>query len=126
MRKALAFFVASLVVVLAIGCGGSSNPMVGTWKMEFSDDVKSKMPKDQKAEIVAVFNADNTFKVNVDVLGRKDEVTGTYELKDKDLTMKQKTENGKPNDETQKATMSDDMKSFTAPGMESMGKMVKQ
>ena len=112
--------------MFAIGCAKSGNPMVGTWKMEFSDDVKSKMPKDQKADIVAVFNEDKTFNVKVDVMGRKDDVSGTYELKDKELTMLQKMESGKPSNETQKATLSDDMKSFTAPGMESMGKMVKQ
>lgn len=125
MRKVLAFSLLSIVFVLAMGCG-ASNPMVGTWKMEFADDVKSKMPKDQNADIIAEFKADKTFVVKLDLLGRKDEVTGTYELKDKELTMHQKTEGGKPSDEVQKATMSDDMKSFTAPGMESMGKMVKQ
>ena len=126
MRKVLTFSLVSFVLLLGIGCGGSSNPMVGTWKMEFSEDVKAKMPKDQKAEIVAEFKDDKTFTVKVDLLGRKDDVSGTYELKDKELTMNQKMESGKPSSEVQKATMSDDMKSFTAPGMESMGKMVKQ
>lgn len=125
MRKALAFSLVTFVLLLAMACG-ASNPMVGTWKMVFSDDVKSKMPAGQSADIVAEFKADKTFVVKMDLLGRKDEVTGTYELKDKELTMHQKTEGGKPSDETQKATMADDMKSFTAPGMESMGKMVKQ
>ena len=114
------------LMLLAIACGKSSNPMVGTWKMEFSDAVQEKMPKDQKSDIVAEFKEDNTFTVKVDLLGRKDDVSGTYELKDKKLTMHQKMESGKPSNETQEATLSDDMKSFTAPGMESMGKMVKQ
>jgi hypothetical protein len=124
MRKLLAPFMISFVL-LAVGCG-SKDPMVGTWKMEFSDAVKSQMPKDQKAEIVAEFKGDKTFSVKLDMLGRKDEVSGTYELKDKELTMHQTMEGGKASNETQKATMSDDMKSFTAPGMEAMGKMVKQ
>ena len=126
MRKVLAFSLVTFVLLAAVGCGGSSNPMVGTWKMELSDEVKKKMPADQKVDIVAVFKDDKTFTVKVDVMGRKDDVSGTYELKDKELTMHQKMESGKPSNETQKATMSDDMKSFTAPGMESMGKMVKQ
>ena len=100
--------------------------MVGTWKMEFSDAVKEKMPKDQKAEIVAEFKDDKTFTVHVDVLGRKDDVSGTYELKGTELTMNQTMEGGKPSKDVQKANMSDDMKSFTAPGMADMGKMVKQ
>lgn len=126
MRKVLAFSLVTFVLLAAVGCGGSSNPMVGTWKMELSDEVKKKMPADQKVDIVAVFKDDKTFTVKVDVMGRKDDVSGTYELKDKELTMHQKMESGKPSNETQKATMSDDMKSFTAPGMEAMGKMVKQ
>jgi uncharacterized protein (TIGR03066 family) len=125
MHKLIASFVALLAVLMVVGCG-SSNPMVGTWKMEFAEAVKDKMPKDQNTDIVAEFKADNTFNVKIDLMGRKDEVSGTYELKDKTLTMHQKMEGGKPSDETQTATMSDDMKSFTAPGMESMGKMVKQ
>lgn len=126
MRKLLAFPFAFVILFVVAGCGGAGNPMVGIWKMEFSKEVQEKMPSDQKADIVAEFKADKTFNVKLDLLGRKDEVTGTYELKDKELTMHQKTEGGKPSDETQKATLSDDMKSFTAPGMESMGKMVKQ
>ena len=125
MRKFFAPILALFALLSAFGCG-SSNPMVGTWKMEFSPEVKDKMPKDQKADIVAEFKDDKTFNVKLDLLGRKDEVSGTYELKDKELTMNQTMESGKPSNETQKATMSDDMKSFTAPGMESMGKMVKQ
>lgn len=100
--------------------------MVGTWKMEFSDEVKQKMGTAENAEIVAEFKDDKTFSVKMDLMGRKDDVSGIYELKDKTLTMHQKMESGKPSEETQIATMADDMKSFTAPGMESMGKMVKQ
>ena len=100
--------------------------MVGTWKMELSDGMKEKMPAGQKLDIVAEFKEDNTFSVKLDAMGRKDEVSGTYELKGKELTMHQKMESGKPSDEKEKVTLSDDMKSFTAPGTESMGKMVKQ
>lgn len=125
MHKFVAFLLISLGALVMYGCG-SSDPMVGTWKMEFAEEVKSKMPKDQKADIVAEFKADKTFNVKLDLMGRKDEVSGTYELKEKTLTMHQTMEGGKPSNETQTATMSDDMKSFTAPGMETMGKMVKQ
>jgi len=100
--------------------------MVGTWKMVLADTVKDKMPKDQKVDVVAEFKEDKTFTVKLDVLGNKDEVAGTYELKDKTLTMNQTSEGGKPSKETSTATLSEDMKSFTAPGMEAMGKMVKQ
>lgn len=122
----MALSLVAFVLLLAVGCGKGGNPMVGTWKMEFSDDLKSKMPKDSKMDIVAEFKDDKTFTVKVDVMGRKDDVSGTYELKEKELTMNQKMESGKPSTEVQKATLSDDMKSFTAPGMESMGKMIKQ
>ena len=125
MRKVLAFSFLSFVLLLAVGCG-SSNPMVGTWKMEFSEDVKKQMPEGTVMDITAVFNDDKTFAVDVNAAGMKDKVSGTYELDGKDLTMNQTEENGQPSNEVQKATLSDDMKSFSAPGMEDMGKMVKQ
>ena len=84
------------------------------------------MPEGTAMDITAVFKDDKTFAVDVNAAGQKDKVAGTCELEGKELTMTQKTENGKPSSEVQKATLSEDMKSFTAPGMESMGKMVKQ
>ena len=125
MRKVLAFSIFSFVLLLVVGCG-SGNPMVGTWKMEFSEEIKKQMPEGSTMGITAVFKDDKTFSVDVDVMGQKDSVKGTYELEGKDLTMTQTEENGQPSSEVQKATLSDDMKSFTAPGMDSMGKMVKQ
>jgi uncharacterized protein (TIGR03066 family) len=126
MRNVLAISVMACALLFAFGCAKSSNPMVGTWKMELSDEMQKKMPSGQKVDIVAEFKEDNTFAVKVDAMGRKDDVSGTYELKGKALTMHQKMEGGKPSNETQEATLADDMKSFTAPGMEAMGKMVKQ
>lgn len=125
MRKYLASFLVSLALLVAVGCG-SSNPMVGTWKMELNEAAKKTMPANEKVDVVANFTADNKFSVKLDVMGRQDEVSGTYELKDKTLTMKQTMESGKPSSEISTATLSDDMKSFTAPGLDAMGKMVKQ
>jgi uncharacterized protein (TIGR03066 family) len=125
MRLFLASLIALFAIFFVVGCG-SSDPMVGTWKMELSEELKKNMPKDQKVDVVAEFKADKTFSVSMDMMGRKDTVSGTYELKDKTLTMKQTMESGKPSNETSTATLSDDMKSFSAPGTESMGKMVKQ
>lgn len=125
MRKVLGLSIVIFVLLWALGCG-SSNPMVGTWKMEFSEDVKKQMPEGTSMGITAVFKDDKTFTVAIDALGRKDQVKGTYELEGKELTMNQEEENGQPSSEVQKATLSDDMKSFAAPGMDSMGKMVKQ
>ena len=125
MRKVPAFWFLCIVLLLALGCS-SGNPMVGTWKMEFSEEVKKQMPEGTTMGITAVFKDDKTFTVNVDAMGQKDNVTGTYELEGKELTMTQEKENGQPSSEVQKATLSEDMKSFTAPGMDSMGKMVKQ
>ena len=94
--------------------------------MELSEGMKQKMPAGEKMDIVAEFKDDNTYTVKVDAMGRKDDVSGTYELKDKELTMHQKMESGKPSDETEKATLASDMKSFSIGGTGSMGKMVKQ
>jgi hypothetical protein len=125
MRKVLAFSILSFVLLLAVGCS-SGNPMVGTWKMEFSDEVKKQMPEGSSMGATAVFKDDNTFTVEVDTMGQKDSIAGTYQLEGKELTMTQTTENGQPSNEVDKATLSEDMKSFSAPGMEAMGKMVKQ
>ena len=125
MRKAFALSIASFAMFVAVGCG-STNPMVGTWKMEFSKEVKEQVPEGTAMGITAVFKDDKTFTVDIDAMGRKDQVKGTYELEGKELTMNQGEENGQPSSEVQKATLSDDMKSFAAPGMDSMGKMVKQ
>ncbi len=125
MRSTLVSLFLAGIVLLTAGCGGG-NPMVGTWKLVLNDDIKAKMPAGEKADVSVEFKADKTFVVLMDMRGRKEEISGTYELKDKTLTMHQKMEGGKPSDETQTATLSDDGKSFTAPGMDAMGKMVKQ
>ncbi len=116
-----------LLATLAIGCS-KPNPMVGNWKMQLSADALKGMPAGMTAPTgTANFTADGKFTVNMDVMGMKQTMDGTYELKDKALTMTPKNSNGKPStDKPETVTLADDMKSFDLPGSNGMGKMVKE
>lgn len=121
--KNLFALLALLCLFVVTGCG-SSNPMVGTWKLMLNEDVARVMPADQKPDVTVEFKGDNTFRVDMKMGERAQNVEGTYKLEGKTLTMHQTKEDGKPSDETETATLSDDMKSFEMPG--GMGKIVKQ
>jgi len=114
-----------LVLCSIIGCGGSSDPMVGTWKLQPNPEVQSKMPAGESFDATVEFKADKTFTVNMAIGSRKDELEGTYTLDGKTLTMTTTKEGGKPsNEKPETVTLSDDMKSFEMPG--GIGKIVKQ
>lgn len=123
IRKSL-LLVACFVWLLAlVGCGGgASDPMVGTWSLKLNEDMKKMMPKDAKEPTVtAEFKGDKTFEVKMNMDGKEQVVSGTYELKEKELTMKATMEDGKPsNDKPEVVTLSEDKKSFPLPGAGAM------
>lgn len=117
-------------LVALIGC--SSNPMVGTWKMEIPESAKT-MSGDATGEMV--FKGDNSFTMTMKgtAMGQPQNmvVEGTYKLTDKTLalTATKTTLNDKEmptsDNKAQEVTLSADMKSFTDSAM--MGaKFVKQ
>jgi hypothetical protein len=113
---------------MIIGCSGSSNPMVGTWKLQLEDSIAKMMPPGKKMEVTANFSGDNTFSMTMDAGDRVETVSGEYALNDKVLTLTPKMEGGKPSDDKpETVTLSDDMKTFPLPGGSgNIGKMVKQ
>lgn len=123
MKKLVVFAICSACLFMA-GCG-SSNPMVGTWKLELDGQAK-ELPEAMKPVATAEFKSDNTFNVNMTMGERKEELSGTYALDGKSLTMNVTMEGGKPSTEKETVTLSDDMKSFPLPGPSGMGNMVKQ
>lgn len=127
--KRIQILLAALAVALLLGCGGSSNPMVGTWQMEMSEEVLKLMPKGQKPPSMSItFADDGTFKGTAAFGDETSEITGEYKLEGKSLTLTPKTEDGKPsNDKPETVTLADDMKSFPIPGSGAgEGKMVKK
>src|SRR5688572_12061625 len=120
-RKSLSLLVCLAWMLTLIGCG-SSNPMVGTWSLKINDEMMKMMPKGTTPpKVTAEFKGDNTFEVKTNMDGKEQTVSGTYELKDKSLTMKQTMEDGKPSDDKpETVTLSADMKSFPLPGAGSM------
>jgi len=119
---------ALLGLMLVVGCG-AGNPVVGTWKLQMSDDVKKNIPAGTTPpSVTAEFKADNTFTITADFMGQKQSGSGTYTVEEKTLKLKTTMENGKaatnPREET--VTLSEDGKSFDLPGSGGMGKMVKQ
>lgn len=126
MTKTRVLLVVCLAWMLAlVGCGGG-NPMVGTWTLKLNDAIKNAPGGGDAPIATAEFKADNTFEVKTKMGGSEQTVSGTYELKDKELTMKTTKEDGKPSsDKPEVVTLSDDMKSFPVPGAAGMGSMVK-
>ena len=117
----------SLVALLA-GCK-KADPMVGKWKLQLDASVASKMPKGMTPPVVELeFKDGGAFTASVDLMGQKQSAEGTYKLDGKNLTLTTVTENGKPAKDTaaKTATLSDDMKSFDFPGMNGLGKLVKE
>jgi hypothetical protein len=115
---------ACFCLLVAGGCGGG-NSLVGKWRLEPSAEVKSSP---QGAPTVSLeFKEDNTFSMLLVWGARSDTMTGTYTLNGKTLTMTPNSEGGKEShDKPDVITLSDDMKSFPAPGAGGMGMMVKQ
>lgn len=132
----LKVLVPALLGLLVVGGCGSSNAMVGTWKMEITpevqkqiDEAKKVMPDMKLPEMTMTFKADNTVDATMTMGDTKNTASGTYSIDGKNLKVKMTTEDGKPskNSREETATLSDDMKSFTInPGMGQSVKMVKQ
>lgn len=123
MKKLLTFAVC-LVSLLLTGCG-ASDPMVGTWKLQL-DEKANALPAGMKPEATAEFKSDKTFSVTMKMGERTEDISGTYTVEGKSVTMAASMEGGKPSTEKQNVTLSDDMKSFPMPGAGELGKMVKQ
>jgi hypothetical protein len=126
-RNAFAMFIAGLLLALA-GC--SSNPMVGTWKLELSEEMKKNMPPGTKMpDIHMVFKADGTFEgASPSAVGAESKVKGKYKLEGTTLTMSDVEVDGKKEAEGKMETtiLSADKKSFDVPNSNGMAKMVKQ
>ncbi len=124
MKKLFVTLQFALFTLILIGCG-SSNPMVGTWKLQMDEAMTKSMPANMKPDVNVEFKADNTFAIKMKIGDRNDDMEGTYKLDGKTLVMTQTKEGGKPStDKPATATLSEDMKSFDMPG--GMGKVVKQ
>lgn len=126
--KRLIIGVALSALYLA-GCGSAaSSPMVGTWELQLSEKATKMMPPGSpKPNLTLEFKGDGTFEGSADMGGKKSTAGGTYKLEGKTLTMTTTKEDGKIHDgKPETATLSDDMKSFSMPGGEEMGKMVKK
>jgi hypothetical protein len=123
--KRILVAVATVAAFAIMGCG-SSNPMVGTWKLQMSDEMKKNMPAGAKADVTIVFKDNSTFEASTDMMGMKSSAKGTYKLEDKKLTMTATEVDGqKKTDKPETVTLSDDKKSFDVPGGMGM-KVVKQ
>jgi hypothetical protein len=119
---------AMLGLLFVVGCG-ASNPAVGTWKLQMSEDMKKNMPPGAaEPNVTAEFKADNTFSISADFMGQKKTGSGTYTVEEKTIKMKTTMEDGKAasNPKEESVTLSEDGKSFDLPGSGGMGKMVKQ
>ncbi len=124
---------ATFVAALICGCS-SGGPMVGTWKMELTDEMK-KMAEMAGGSIDGSmeFKGDGTFTGTMKMTSQgKTEtstVEGTYKVDGKNLTMTLTKMDGKDPSESDKkpetVTLADDMKSFSAPKVPGM-KFVKQ
>jgi uncharacterized protein (TIGR03066 family) len=114
----------AFLCLLLAGCKGDS-PLVGRWKLEPSAEARSSP---QGAPTVSLeFKEDGTFSMLLVSEGRSDTLTGQYKLEGKTLTMTPTSEGGKPSsDPPEVITMSEDMKSFPAPGASHMGNMVRE
>lgn len=119
----------SLLASMAlVGCG-STNPMVGTWKLQIDESALQQMPPGmKKPDLTLEFKADGTMTGSFVTESRESTMAGTYKLDGKTLTMKMTEEDGKPRADAKEdsVTLSDDMKSFEIPGAGAQGKMVKQ
>lgn len=102
--------------------------MVGTWKLQISDEAKKLMPASAEPTIVFDFKGDGKMTATIEGGGQKNSMEGTYTLVEKALTLTTTSENGKAPKSSTPVTvnLSDDMKSFEMPGMMGMGKLVKQ
>ena len=122
----LSIFVVFVFAVLA-GCGGGSNPMVGTWKMQVDESMTKGVPAADVPTMTMEFKADNTWEGKMHVGGKDQTAGGTYTIKDKHVVMKQTTEDGKPKTgKDEEFDLAEDMKSFPLPGSDGKGKVVKQ
>lgn len=124
MFKLKAMIPALLGLVLVAGCG-PGNPMVGTWKLEMSEEIK-KLSQGQPdaGNISMTFKDDNTVTMNSVGGGKTENATGTYTLAEKTLKIKMKPVAGTAIPEQEQTfTLSEDNKSFD---MSILGKMVKQ
>lgn len=110
-----------LLGLAIVGCG-PSNPMVGTWKLELSEDLKKLSQSAGAGNMTMEFKGDNTVTMTATGAGKTESQSGTYTLTDKTLKIKMTGGTAMANQE-QTWTLSDDMKSFD---MSFLGKMVKQ
>jgi hypothetical protein len=125
-------FAALAAALFVVGC--SSNPMVGTWKLELPAEMQSMVKQSGgEARGDMVFKGDNTFKLTMHIKAMGTEqnstIEGTYKLEGKDLTLTATKMDGKATEgkdkEPQKVVLADDMKSFTDPKLQGM-KFIKQ
>jgi Lipocalin-like domain len=123
MIKALVAPIALLTFALLAGCG-SSDPMVGTWKLELSEDMKKLAQGKDTGQVTMTFKEDKTVTMTSALGGQSESATGTYSLTEKTLKVKMAltAKNSAPAQE-QTYTLAEDMKSFP---MSILGKMVKQ
>lgn len=103
--------------------------MVGVWKLQAGPKAtdSSKMLVDSlKATIT--FTGAGKYSAEMEVLGQKRTLAGSYKLEGKTLTMTQELEDGKPskNNRVETATLGEDMKSFDFPGANGEVLAVKQ
>lgn len=127
--KTLNWIVVVVAVCFVLGCSGGSSPMVGTWKLEISEEMKKGMPEGMEPPDVTIAMAeDGSWSGSVKMFGQEMKSKGTWKLEEKKLSLTTTEEDGKKVEKpmTETATVADDMKSFELPGSSGQGKMVKQ
>ena len=86
MKKIIAILMAVVMMFTVAGCGGSADPLVGTWVLDTSAMTEG-MTEEEAAlvmafmgsmEITYTFNADGTLKADVSMMGEEESSTGTY------------------------------------------------
>jgi hypothetical protein len=123
MNRSIFALLALLSFALLAGCG-SSDPMVGTWKLELSEDMKKLAQGKDTGQVTMTFKEDKTVTMNSAMAGKSESASGTYTLEAKTLKVKMAPmANSTVPTQEQTFTLAEDMKSFQ---MSILGKMVKQ
>ena len=86
MKKIIAILMAVVMMFTVAGCGGSADPLVGTWVLDTSAMTEG-MTEEEAALVMAfmgsmemtfTFNADGTLKAYANIMGEEESKTGTY------------------------------------------------